>query len=186
MKEQTLHIKNMVCGRCKAMVSQIFKKANIEVLSIELGEIILATDDLEDLSIIGTELKQIGFEIIRDDADILIEKVKISLIKKIDEQVVNGLSEYLSREFSRSYSTLSKIFSKTEGITLEKYLINLKIEKVKELIQLGQLSFTEIAYSLNYKSSSHLARQFKTETGMSMSKYKSLQKWDRRTLDRIV
>jgi len=86
----------------------------------------------------------------------------------------------------KSYSTLSKTFSKSEGITLEKYLINLKIEKVKELIQLNQLNFSEIAYGLNYKNSSHLAKQFKLVTGMSMTDYKNLQDWDRKTLDKIV
>ena len=92
----------------------------------------------------------------------------------------------MSKRFDKSYSVLSKIFSKTEGVTIEKYEILLKIEKIKEMIQLGQLNFSEIAYSLNYKSSSHLARQFKTVSGMSMSDYKNLQKWNRQEHDQIV
>ena len=131
-------------------------------------------------------LNEHGFEIIRDEADVLIEEIKIALIKKLEINEVTNLTIFLSKTFNKSYSALSKLFSKTVGITIEKYLINLKMERVKEIIQLGQLNFSEIAYSLDYKSSSHLARQFKTVTGMSMSTYKSLQKWNRKTLDQIV
>ena len=38
---------------------------------------------------------------------------------------------------------MSKLFSANEQTTLEKYFIKLKIEKVKELIQLKQLSFSD-------------------------------------------
>jgi AraC-like DNA-binding protein len=110
----------------------------------------------------------------------------VSLIKKIESNEINNLSIFLSKHFDKSYAVLSKLFSKKEGITIEKYLINLKIERVKELIQLGQLNFSEIAYTLNYSNSGHLSRQFKTVTGMSMSSYRSLQNWDRKTLDQII
>ena len=62
----------------------------------------------------------------------------------------------------------------------------LKMEKVKEEIQMDNKTFSEIAYDLNYKSSSHLAKQFKTVTGMSMSEYKNVQDWNRKSLDQIV
>ena len=73
-----------------------------------------------------------------------------------------------------------------EGVSIEKYRINLQMEKVKEMIQLGELNFSEIAYSLNYNSSGHLAKQFKHETGMSMTEFKNLRKWDRKSIDDIV
>ena len=98
----------------------------------------------------------------------------------------NTIVTYLENEIGKSYTTLSKTFSKNEGITIEKYYINLKIEKVKELIQMQKLNFSEIAYTLNYKNSSHLAKQFKQITGMSMTDYKSLQIDTRKTLDKIV
>jgi len=62
----------------------------------------------------------------------------------------------------------------------------LKLEKAKELLQMDAQSFSEIAYSLGYSSGSHLAKQFKNSTGMSMTEYKRLQKWNRKTLDKIV
>jgi len=48
------------------------------------------------------------------------------------------------------------------------------------------LNFSEIAYSLEYHNSGHLARQFKSVTGMSMTEFKNLQQWDRKSIDQIV
>lgn len=81
---------------------------------------------------------------------------------------------------------MSKTFKKIEGQTIEKFFIKLKIEKVKELIQMNKLSFSEIAYQLNYNSINHLSNQFKNLTGMTMSEYKNSQDWNRIPLDKIV
>ncbi|MFD2823655.1 helix-turn-helix domain-containing protein [Lacinutrix iliipiscaria] len=181
-----IYIKNMVCNRCKSTVINELNSLGYDLDSLELGQVILTTDAVIDYTNIQKVLGEHGFEIITDDIQVLIEKIKITLMQKLENQEVSNLSVFLPKTFSKPYSALSKIFSKNEGITIEKYLINLKIEKVKEYIQLAQLNFSEVAYSLNYKSSSHLARQFKNVTGMSMSKFRDLQKWNRKTLDQIV
>ena len=184
---QILHIKNMVCNRCISTVLQEFNGLNLNVKSIELGQVEFEkTEDQKKLGKLEVALNAHGFEIIREESKTLLEAIKIALVLKLESDSTENLSNFLSNRFDKSYSVLSKIFSKTEGITIEKYEIQLKIEKVKELIQYQQLNFSEIAYDLNYKSSSHLARQFKSMTGMSMSDYKHLQKWDRQKLDQIV
>ncbi len=184
--KQALNIKNMVCDRCKSTVLRELEELGCDIKSVELGQIILN----EKTGIQTLELEKVlnkhGFEIIKDEAEILIEEIKIALIKKIENQDNANLSSFLTKRFNKSYSALSKLFSKTEGVTIEKYEINLKVEKVKELIQLGPLNFSEIAYNLNYNNSSHLARQFKNETGMSMTVFKNLQKWNRKSIDQIV
>ena len=78
------------------------------------------------------------------------------------------------------------MFSKKENITIEKYFIKLKIEKVKELIQLRQLTFSDIAYMLDYSSINHLSRQFKEIMGISMTDYKNSEEWQRDFLDEII
>lgn len=179
----------MVCDRCKILLEQEFRKAGIGLDAIELGEIVLTEMEGVDDSFIEALLAKNGFELVREAGSMLVEHIKIALIKAMDKLEVSNsenLSAYLSKKLKKDYSVLSKMFSKQEGITIERYYINLKIEKVKELIQLQNLNFSEIAYSLDYKSSSHLASQFKAVTGMSMSDYKSLQQWDRKSLDQIV
>jgi AraC-like DNA-binding protein len=184
--KQTLNIKNMVCDRCKSTVLRELEALGCDIKSVELGQIILGENTDIQYSKLEEVLNKHGFEIIKDETEILIEEIKIALIKKIENQDNVNLSSYLTKRFNKSYSALSKLFSKTEGVTIEKYEINLKIEKVKEMIQLRQLNFSEIAYSLNYNNSSHLARQFKNVTGMSMTTFKNLQKWNRKSIDQIV
>ena len=74
----------------------------------------------------------------------------------------------------------------TEDTTIEKYFIKLKIEKVKELVQANQHNFTEMAQLLNYSHLNHLISQFKSETGLSLSQYKTHQENNRKTLDEIL
>ncbi len=183
---QILHIKNMVCDRCKSTVMRELKNLGYTVDSLELGQVVLNENMPIDNSKLEEILKKHGFEIIKEETEVLIEEIKIALIKKIENQDDANLSSFLDKTFSKSASALSKLFSKTEGMTIEKYEINLKIEKVKELIQLGRLNFSEIAYSLDYNNSGHLARQFKNVTGMSMTAFKNLQQWDRKSIDQIV
>ncbi|SHI63703.1 AraC-type DNA-binding protein [Arenibacter nanhaiticus] len=188
MKKKIL-VKNMVCNRCITFLEQEFKKVGLVVVSITLGEIVFLEKEGVDEAFIESLLSKNGFELVKEVGMMVNEQVKIACIEAIDNleaATEENLSAYLSKKLKKDYSVLSKMFSKQEGITIERYYINLKIEKVKELIQLQRLNFSEIAYSLNYKSSSHLAAQFKSVTGMSMSEYKNLQQWDRKSLDQIV
>ena len=116
------------------------------------------------------------------------EQVKIELIKllqKLPLQLDKTLSKYLEETLNLEYSKISKIFSITEHITVEKYFIKLKMEKVKELIQLQENNFTEISQLLNYSNVNHLGRQFKNEIGMSLTEYKNDQRNSRNFLDEI-
>lgn len=185
MKRKVL-IKNMVCDRCKTILEQELQLAHIRLESIQLGEIIIDVSENFDNKLIENLLNKNGFELVKEASEMLTEKIKIAILFALENNGGKSLSSYLVKSMNKNYSILSKSFSKNEGITIEKYFINLKIEKAKEHIQMDTLNFSQIAYELDYKSSSYLARQFKTVSGMSMSTYKKLQKWDRRTLDQIV
>ena len=82
------------------------------------------------------------------------------------------LSEYLSARLGRDFKSLSRIFSETEGRTIENYAIMQKIERVKELLLDGQLTVSEIAWQTGYSSVGHLSRQFKDVTGMTPSEFR--------------
>ncbi len=176
----------MVCNRCKMSILKLLNDEGFEVETIQLGKITVKENPNNDYLKFEKNLNELGFELIKDPTKALVEKIKVNLIEHIEKNDTNVILAKLESEMGKSYSKLSKTFSKSEGITLEKYFINLKIEKVKEYIQLQELNFSEIAYSLNYKNSSHLAKQFKAVTGMSMTEYKSLQNGDRKSLDQIV
>ena len=179
----------MVCDRCKTLLAQEFSRAGITIVSLKLGEIVYEEKADNEDNIIEDILKNNGFEWVKDTVDMLIENIKIELIKTInngENDISGNMSTYLSEILHKDYAILSKMFSKKEGTTIEKYYIDLKIERAKELIQMNELNFSEIGYALNYRNSSHLASQFKSVTGMSMGAYKKLQQWDRKPLDKIM
>ena len=80
---------------------------------------------------------------------------------------------------------MSKLFSKVEGITIEKYILHQKVEKVKELLSYDEKNISEIAFEMNYSSSAHLSNQFKKATVMTPSKFKKMTKNTRKELDTI-
>lgn len=186
--EKKLFIKNMVCNRCIKAIESDVEKLGIHLKHIELGSIIYEEKSKDDFENIKNVLENNGFIILLAQDQQLVEQIKIELIKllqKLPLQLEKTLSKYLESTMSIEYSKISKIFSFNESITIEKYFIKLKIEKVKELIQLQENNFTEISQLLDYSNVNHLSRLFKNETGMSLTEYKNSQKSIRNALDQI-
>ena len=188
MIKKSIYIKNMVCSRCITAVEQILTKLDIPYAEVKLGEAIVETTEL-DYPKLEKELKSIGFELIQDKNKILTEQIKTLIIDYIhhskDDYLQVNFSDFLSEKTKYDYPQISNIFSKVENITIEKFIIRQKIERVKELITYNDLNFTEIAYRLNYSSSAYLAKQFKNITGFTLSQYKKQNKNDRASLDKL-
>ncbi len=190
LETDELHIKGMVCRRCIRVVSNELENLGVEVISIELGKVVIKynKEKITNESI-QKMLQKNDFELLTDEESKIIEKVKIVIVKLVDDLPIIlkvNLSEILALKTEKDYTYLSKLFSKVEGKTIEKYFIQMKIEKAKELIQDDELNFTEIAYELGYSSVNYLSNQFKHSTGMNMSDYKKLSQWDRKSIDKIV
>lgn len=190
MPTTTLHIKNMVCNRCIKVVKDEFAKLDLIINDIELGKVIVATGISEEkMEQVRKVLDENGFELIDDKRSQLIDRIKTLIIEKIHYST-NGFesvnaSEFLSKQLGYDYSYLSTLFSSVEGTTIEKYIINQKIEKVKALLVYGELSLSEIAYNLSYSSVQHLSGQFKKVTGLTPSQFKKLKVHNRKPLDRV-
>lgn len=190
MEKLTLHIENMVCDRCEMVIETALKALGLEVNHVQLGKAEVTREgDHPTLEEIEKELNRFNFGLLKDEESMMAEGVKTSLIELINsgrlEHEDLSLSEYLSKTLTKSYASISRVFSRREGLTIEKYFIRLRIEKAKELVDYEQLSFSEIAYSLGYKNLQHLSRQFKQLTGMSMSEYQKLKDRERKSLDQI-
>ncbi|OGU65026.1 MAG: AraC family transcriptional regulator [Ignavibacteria bacterium RBG_16_36_9] len=188
--ETTLYIKNMVCHRCIKVVKDELTRLGYEVSKIALGEaIIKSSEKSTDLSEIRKVLVDNGFDLVDDKNSKLIEKIKVLIIEKIHHQNNNlekfSFSKYLSNELGVNYSHLSSIFSSCEGITIEKFIIKQKIEKVKELLTYDELTLSEISFMFGYSSVQHLSNQFKQITGLNPSYFKKLKEHRRKPLDKI-
>ncbi len=184
------YIKNMVCDRCIKVVRNELLEQQVQVQDVVLGRVTIETnEESNDRLKILKVLEENGFLLLDNQATIISEQIKIELIKLFNEfpLVLPGkLSEYLTEKTNMDYSKISKVFSTTEKITIEKYFIKLKIEKVKELIQSNEYNFTGISQLLDYSNVNYLSRQFKSETGMSLTEYKGLNTNFRNSLDQIM
>ncbi|MCD0455963.1 AraC family transcriptional regulator [Chryseobacterium sp. LC2016-27] len=184
-----IFIKNMVCGRCIAAVSNIFNERNIKITQISLGEVETEGDISKmDIQLIEDRLKETGFERIKDATHQLVDKIKNLIIIKIGKLDIDEnflLSKFLSVELHKDYSSLSKAFSQNENITVEQFFILQKIEKVKELLLYNEFNLTEIAGKLGYKSVQHLSSQFRSTTGFTPTEFKKLKVHNRRSLDMV-
>src|SRR5690625_5014550 len=94
-------------------------------------------------------------------------------------------TDYLSGELNQEYSSLSTLFSEVEGMTIEKYFIQQKIEQVKELLVYNELTLSEIAHRLIYYSSAYLSSQFKKVTGLTPSQSRMMGPVRRTALDKL-
>ncbi len=94
-------------------------------------------------------------------------------------------TDYIVEKLNLNYRYLSKLFSKYEAVTLEKYIILNKMEKVKELIDNEEYTLSEISYIMDYGSVQYLSQQFKKETGMSVTEYKQSDKKSRKSLEEL-
>jgi AraC-like DNA-binding protein len=177
----------MVCNRCKMVVKSTLENLGLHPVQIELGEIELKENEIS--TVIGQlkrELQSLGFDLLNNKKTQTIERVKnliVDLVHNKNSILQSNLSNYLTQELHQDYSALSNLFSAVEGITIEKYYILQKIEKVKELLVYDELSLSEIAFQLNYSSVAYLSNQFKKITGLSPSHFKKLRTIKRKQLD---
>jgi AraC-like DNA-binding protein len=171
-----LHLRNMESKRCISLVKNELCKLGLQYKSVELGEVeLVGTIPYEKLQLIDLNLRVAGLELIADKKTILLEKIKSAvhqLIYLSDDLPKPIFSDYIRKEINLDYNSISHFFSGAMGVTIEKYIIAQKIERVKELLVCDHLSLNDIAYKLQYSSVAHLSHQFKKVTGLTPSFFK--------------
>lgn len=179
----------MVCPRCITAVEKIMDELRIEFSTLNLGEVIVNKKlSQAELNTLSNELKIQGFELLEDSKSKIIAKIKsiiIQQVQQLNETLKVNYSTVLSQQLNQDYTYLSKLFSSVEGITIEKFIVKQKIEKVKELMFYNEKTLSEIAFLMNYSSSAHLSNQFKKETGMTPSQFKKSKHPNHKSLDSI-
>jgi AraC-like DNA-binding protein len=174
-----LHIKNMVSLRCRMVVQQEFQKLGLRYTEIGLGMVEIPGEiTVDKRELLKKNLLIWGLELMEDKKTILVEKTKNLIIEMIhysDELPDVNNSDFLSEKLGYDYSYLSNIFSEVNGSSLQQFIIQHKIERIKELILYDELNLSEISYKLHYSSVSHLSNQFKKITGVTPSFYKKMK-----------
>ena len=171
-----LFIKYMVSLRCKMIVKEELANLGLRPSKVELGVVEVkdhVSDELREK--IRVNLSRCGLELLEDRTSILIEQIKgvvIEMVHYSEEPLVVNFSVYLSEKLNHDYTYMANLFSEVQGTTIEQYIINHKIEYIKELMVYGELNLTEIAYKMNYSSVAHLSNQFKKVKGVTPSEFR--------------
>ena len=190
MKSATLYIKNMVCQCCLRVISQELEKAGVTVTEISLGRASVSFDpEKVTMEKIRSVLHSLGTDLIDGRENRLVEEIKVAVVELIHymnnvDSIVRK-SEYLVEKTGLSFAYLSRIFSAHEQITLERFIILHKIERIKELIDQDEYTLSEIAFMMDYSSVQYLSNQFKHITGMTVSEYKEGDRSSKRSIDQL-
>ncbi|MDQ3192611.1 MAG: AraC family transcriptional regulator [Bacteroidota bacterium] len=184
-----IYIKYMVSNRCKIAVKEELKKLGLHFMLVELGEVdVMENISLEQREQLKAGLLNSGLELMDDKRAMIIEKIKNVIIEMVhhkEELIKINFSNYLSEKLNYDYTYLANLFSEVQGTTIEQFIISHKIERIKELMNYGELNITEIAWKMNYSSVAHLSNQFKKVTGLSPSHFKQLKDIRRKPLEEI-
>ncbi|KGD69357.1 helix-turn-helix domain-containing protein [Flavobacterium aquatile] len=171
-----LHIKNMVCNRCKIVVKSELEKLGLHIITVNLGNVEILEESIENQKEkLEKSFQLLGFELLDNKISKTVERIKNLIIDLVHNQntvLKINLSQYLSQDLLQDYNTISNLFSDVEGTTIEHYYISQKIEKVKELLIYDELSLSQIADKMQYSDVAHLSNQFKKVTGFTPTAFK--------------
>lgn len=174
-RSRTLYIKNMVCRRCVMVVEQILTRRGFPPTRVVLGEADLPADPTPaQRAAIEADLRAVGFETVDDRRARLIESIRHAVIAyaRAEEGTPRqNLSAYLEDSLHLDAHYLSDLFSRVEGKTVERFFIEQRIERIKELLVYDHLQLGEIAVRLGYSSTAYLSAQFKRETGTTVTAF---------------
>ncbi|MCB9178307.1 MAG: helix-turn-helix domain-containing protein [Flavobacteriales bacterium] len=183
-----LTIRNMVCDRCKAAVTRLLDEQGMSPARVDLGEVELTQDAApEQLDHLQAALRSQGFDLVLDHDAQVINKVKAEVVRRVHHEGGGrvDLAALVRETVHRELSSVSKLFSEVEGITLEQYFLLQRLERVKELIRYGEMTFSEIAFATGFSSAAHLSAQFKQLTGMTPTAFRKLAHPARTPLDKV-
>ena len=180
----------MISHCCLRVIRGELEKAGIEVREMSLGRAVISYDaDHISKEQIRAILVDLGTDLIETREDRLVEEIKLAVVELVHhmnnvDSIVRK-SDYLVEKTGLSFAYLSRIFSSREHITLEKFIILNKIERIKELIDQEELTLSEIAYMMDYSSVQYRSNQFKHMTGMTVSEYKESDRSSKRPIDQL-
>lgn len=189
MSRVKLYIKHMTSLRCKLFIEEKLEEVGVRHAVVKLGVVELQEELTEDQHLeFERRLRNVGLELVYRRSLFLVERIKILIINIVYHTLDfprTNFSDYLSKKLGYNYTYLSNTFSREEGISIKEFIIYNKIEKTKEFLMHGEFTLTEIAYKLDYSSVAYLSNQFKKITGYSPTKYKKLNRFDRKYSDSL-
>ncbi|MEP7321890.1 MAG: AraC family transcriptional regulator [Saprospiraceae bacterium] len=163
---------------CNTLVGEQLNKLGLSYELVGPVEVEIKDPVTEDkLKELNTALNRYGIEIVENQKSVLVQKIKDTITEVVysdGELPVSKISAYLADKLKYNYGYLSNLFSDVTYTSIENFTILQKIERAKQLITTDDLTFTEIAWRLNYSSVAHFSTQFKNATGLTPSAFQRI------------
>ena len=180
MEQQTIFIKGMVCQRCLITVESELKGMGHTPTKLSLGEVSFIADEAQEVAVLEERLSLLGFSLLED------KNAKTTReVKQLVQEVYSGnfdfperfrFTEFVKQRLQKDYYAISDAFIAVEKKTIEQYIIDFRINKIKEFLVYSTLTLADIAFKLNFNSVAYLSTQFKQQTGLTPSFFKEIQK----------
>jgi AraC-like DNA-binding protein len=173
----------------KKIIDEQFGRLHISYNYLGFAEIeIEDTLSGSELLELNTCLNEYGIGIIENQKSILVQKIKDTIREMVyqEEKLPTSNSAYLSEKLKHRYEYISTVFSEVTYTSIENYILLQKTERAKQLIITNELTFSEIAYTLNYSSGAYFSKQFKNVTGITPSTFQRIVNKRRLILQKTV
>lgn len=179
----------MLCHCCIQHLKHTLEQHLYEIDFIRLGVISITKPNFDEKELRAI-LQENGFDIVKDHDDQIVEKIKQAVVELIHysnnvDSIVRK-SEYLVERLNMTYQQISRIFSKKNTITLERYMLLHKMERVKELVLQNEFTLSEIAYMMDFSSVHHLSATFKKLTGITVTEFKENPSKYKISIDKLL
>lgn len=164
---------------CEQLVKETMHKLTLPYKMVQDGSIIFHGDvSAEQINTLSDALFPYSIKLVSDAKNDLIEMIKdcVKMVVADKNLRKKNLSAILAEKLGYSYSHLSTSFSSETYTSIENFHIFVKIEKAKEMLSQRNRKVADVAYELDYSSVSHLSRQFKNVTGLTVSQYLRIMK----------
>ncbi len=173
-----LYIKYNINALCKKVLEEQLDKLGLDYSVSGFGEVDIKenvpNDKIKELS---SGLNEYGIEIVESHKSILVQKIKDAITEMVymeEKLPTSKISSYLADKIGHSYGYIYNLFSEVTYTSIGNYIILQKTERAKQLMTTTELTFTEIAWKLNYSSVAHFSNQFKNATGITPTAFQRI------------
>lgn len=170
----------MVCSRCMMSVQTLLEQLGYNGVEVLLGEASFNVPSNYNETELENKLALLGFTLLKDRNASIVKDVKL-LVKEVyggefDFPENFLFSKWLAARLNKDYEAISDIFVAAEKKTIGQYVIDFRINKVKEFLVYTSLTLADIAFKLNFSSAAYLSKQFKEQTGLTPGFFKQIKK----------
>jgi AraC-like DNA-binding protein len=180
MEKVNIYLKYDISMACRVILEEHLAQYGISGHMLDMSIVELDRKlSPEQYKKLEYDLKKYGIEIIENSRSALVQQIKDAVMEFIDyhdKQPGEKLSLWITQKLNLSYSYISRVFTEDTLTSIENFMIRQRIERVKHLIACEKMTFTEIAWEMNYSSVAHLSNQFKKVTGITPTTYQKMIK----------